>query len=139
MLASSDTLFLSNCKAINKKHKKNFKTYRVRRGSFHAAFSTRRIHYHSANVMSPPSYTSHSTVCYTHSNRKSSSATATMITEWVRLYKSTEFQYPLWLVSFLLLALTNLGFMSFHRFQCCSNFIDPDTICWSSLTQADIL
>jgi len=24
--------------------------------------------------------------------------------------------------------------MSFHLFQCCNNFIDPDAICWSSLT-----
>jgi len=36
-----------------------------------------------------------------------------------------------WIVSFLLLALRSLGSMSFHLFQCCSIFIDPDTICWS--------
>jgi len=36
----------------------------------------------------------------------------------------TDFLYPLWFVSFL-------GFMSFHLFQFCSNFIDPVAICWS--------
>jgi len=38
---------------------------------------------------------------------------------------STEFQYPLCHVSFLLLALTSL-------FQSWSNFIDPEAVCWSS-------
>jgi len=39
---------------------------------------------------------------------------------------STKFQYPLWLVTFLLLVwqVTSL-------FQWCRNFIDPDAICWS--------
>jgi len=37
---------------------------------------------------------------------------------------STEFQYPLWLLTFLLLALTNLGLYVFSSFfQCCINFI----------------
>ena len=31
------------------------------------------------------------------------------------------------------------GALSFHLFQCCSNFIDPDAICWSFLTPADML
>ena len=29
--------------------------------------------------------------------------------------------------------------LSFHLFQCCSNFIDPDAICWSFFNPADIL
>jgi len=50
---------------------------------------------------------------------------------WDSLSNTESWQPYLWLVSFLLLALTSMGFMSFHLFQCCSNFIDPDAICWS--------
>jgi len=49
---------------------------------------------------------------------------------------SNEFQHPLWFISFLLLDLTRLGLLSFHLFQCHSNFINPDA---SAGTPADIL
>jgi len=75
----------------NKRQGKVTTTYRVPRGSLLEVFSTRRSRSRSANVTSPPLYTSRSTVHYRRINRTSGSAAAAKQQNWPR-WSTTVFR-----------------------------------------------